>query len=78
MAILLPRIFCKMCLGVSKILMVLLSEYNKMLPFKYLAGGCGNNCKTDNDVTDLPDPLSPTMATNSPLAISISIFCKVE
>src|SRR5690606_30329012 len=38
---------------------------NRMLPVTW-AGGSGNNRRIDMEVTDLPQPDSPTMATTSP------------
>jgi hypothetical protein len=39
-----------------------------------MAGGEGNNCKTDNEVTVFPEPDSPTIATVSLPLISKEIF----
>jgi hypothetical protein len=36
-------------------------------PLLYIAGGTGSNCRTASEVTDFPEPDSPTMATTSPL-----------
>ncbi len=43
-----------------------------------MAGGDGNNCKIDKEVTVLPEPDSPTMANVSPLFTLKEIFFTAE
>jgi hypothetical protein len=38
----------------------------RISPVAYFAGGEGSSCKMDKDVTDFPEPDSPTNATISP------------
>ena len=45
-----------------------------MRPVVYFVGGEGSNCKMDRDVTDFPEPLSPTSASVSPLLIVNDMF----
>lgn len=51
---------------------------NKISPDTYFAGGLCNNCRIESDVTDLPEPDSPTMATISLLFISKETFLTAE
>jgi hypothetical protein len=46
----------------------------RIFPVVYFAGGEGSNCNMDREVTDLPDPLSPTSASVSPLLMLNEIF----
>lgn len=77
--ILLPLIFLNSFSSSFKISVVAFSFSEKrILPFLYFAGGVGNNCRIDNEVTVFPDPDSPTIATVSPLFISKEIFFTAE
>ncbi len=40
-----------------------------------MAGGVDSNCKIESEVTVLPEPDSPTIATISPLLTSREMFC---
>ena len=76
MATLLPLILVNACLGSFKISIVVSPTVSNISPEAYTTGGDGINCKIDSDVTDLPEPLSPTIATISPLFTVIDILFK--
>ena len=50
----------------------------KISPLLYVAGGDGNNCNIDKEVTVLPEPDSPTIATVSPVLIVKEMFFTAE
>ena len=54
--------------------MVFSSVFSRISPETYSAGGVGNSCRMDKEVTDLPEPDSPTMASNSPRETDMLIF----
>jgi hypothetical protein len=73
--ILLPLIFLIASSGSdNRLIQLFPSSENRISPFLYTAGGEGNNCSTDKEVTVFPDPDSPTIATVSPWPISNEIF----
>ena len=45
-------------------------SWNRMWPLGCRAFGYGSSCMMESAVTDLPEPLSPTSATDSPRSMS--------
>ncbi len=76
MAISLPLICCISFSDAASKFTALPSFFvNRISPLGYCAGGAGNKRSTESEVMDLPEPLSPTTATTSPLLMVKEIPC---